>query len=1017
MSVDSTHISQSFLMDGRTANFTFTFACLKTEPESVKVRKLNSVNPNTYSTLAYTTDYTVAVNSDNSGGVLTVVNTAGTDTLFVYRETSDKQESDYEDFNQFPADTLEQDLDRRTMRSQETEDGVNRALKFSISSSISGITLPVPVDQRSLKWSGTGGTLVNTDFPPDSAPSIAISAMTISMSAATASSISQIAAASSATVAATQATLASSYATIAGTYATLAISAANTALGANRTIDTLLITTNAVINIMTAGNLDVTTRGNIASLFAPLFSSTTANITGLTVGTLNITNMDTVTVGSITVTTDATIQMAVIENASIATLRITTAATANMMDMAVATAGMLLVTTSANVNLFTAGTVNITTRATISSAVITSLTATTVTLSSGTIAKEVNIGIATTGATPTFTTQADFNKLFGSAGRASGGTIASAGTDSISVGAGTGFIKSTDSDTATIISFDWASASSISVATNTTTYIYIDYNGGIPTIATTTVNNSWDLDTSFPLGSVVQEVGVCHILNNPWWVTDGTTNIIERADAMSLIFRDSNFGGLILSSTADRRIAVTAGKLWARLNEFSIPALATNSTFEIYWRTSSTVWVEEVVSTLSTINYNNLTTNTLTAIDNNKYVNWWVYAEADDASISLVYPQNQYLSAAEAEAVGSPSSLPKHIEKHGILIGRIIMQQGTTAPIETQSAFSTVFAASASADHGNLAGLSDDDHLQYVPVTGTRSATIPTLSITTSATIANLNSGLVTFGNLSVTSFATINLLTTGNLSVKTSASIASGTITNLYSGPSTIGSLIVTTGGVIGLLTSGNLNVTTTATISNGVITTLQSGLTTIGNLMVTTNSNFALATVGNLTVTSTATIAVGSVGLFTVGTLGVKTSATIANLTVTTATITSLTATTISYGTSINYPTIVKSVEIESPTASENITLFKVASAATITDMYAVVRGTSASTTWVIKHGTDRSGGGSSVNTAGTTTTDTTSGSTVTTFTDATIVANSWVWLVTTATAGTINSLNVTINYRMDA
>ena len=85
MAVDSTNISQSFIKDGKTANFTFTFACLKSEPESIKARLLNSVNPNTYSTLTYDTDYTVAVDADAQGGVLTLVNTSGTETLFIYR--------------------------------------------------------------------------------------------------------------------------------------------------------------------------------------------------------------------------------------------------------------------------------------------------------------------------------------------------------------------------------------------------------------------------------------------------------------------------------------------------------------------------------------------------------------------------------------------------------------------------------------------------------------------------------------------------------------------------------------------------------------------------------------------------------------------------------------------------------------------------------------------------------------------------------------------------------------------
>lgn len=965
MSVDNTTIKQSFTMDGATTAFTLTLNVLYAEPTGIKAVVVNATNTRT--TLAYTTDYTVVPNVSGVGGIIYVTNArSATDKLWVYRDTSDLQSSDYEDYNQFPADTVELDFDRRTMRSQEMKDDLARALKFSVvTSNLTNSTLPTPVDGMCLVWSGTDGTLINSTVSADSASTLAISAATVAQGAATAASVfadnalaSQYAASSSASIATAS--------------AILAISAANTALGANRTIDTLLITTNAVINIATIGTLNITTNASIAMMTA----------TAATVGTLAI----------------------------------TTAASANMMDMAAATAGQLLVTTMATVNAMTAGNVRITTNASIANATVTALTVTTVNLSAGTIAKEVNIAIATTGASPTFTTQADFNKLFGSAGRASGGEITSAGTDSISVAAGAGFIKATDSDTATLISFNWA-AGAITVLTNTTTYVYVTYNGGVPTIATTTVDGDWDLDTSFPLGSVVQQFGECHILNNPWWVTDGMTNLVERSDARAMIFRDENVGGLILSTTADRRVAVTAGKLWARLNEFAITAVATNSTFEVYWRTSSTLWATADVTTLSTVKYNNITTNALTTIDNNKYVNWWAYAEADDDAVAFVYPQAQYNSAAEAEAVGAPSTIPDHLSKHAILIGRVIMQQGTTAPIETQSAFSTVFAASAAADHGNLTGLTDDDHTQYLLTSGTRSQ--GTINVATSATIAFLTATTANITNLTVgtVTITAMDTVTVGSITVTTDA-----TITALRGGLTTIGTLLCTTldtinvasigtlfvntSGSFALLTCGNLSVKTAATIASGTVTNLYAGPSTIGNLIVTTGGIIGLATAGNLTVTTAATILSLAAPTFRSTTS-----------TITTLIGASITATTISYGTSINYPTLVRAVEIENPGGAENITLFRVASAATITDMYAVVRGTSPSVTWVVKHGTDRSAGGASVNTAGTTTTDTTSGSTVTAFTDATIVANSWVWLVTTATSGTINSLNVTINYRMDA
>lgn len=110
------------------------------------------------------------------------------------------------------------------------------------------------------------------------------------------------------------------------------------------------------------------------------------------------------------------------------------------------------------------------------------------------------------------------------------------------------------------------------------------------------------------------------------------------------------------------------------------------------------------------------------------------------------------------------------------------------------------------------------------------------------------------------------------------------------------------------------------------------------------------------------------------------------------------------------------VKAITLESPTSSEDITLFFTDDAITITQLNAVSVGTSPSLTYTIRHGTDRSATGNEVVTSGSTTTSTTTGDEVTSFNDATIPAGSWVWLETTAQSGTITNTNVTVEYTRD-
>lgn len=110
---------------------------------------------------------------------------------------------------------------------------------------------------------------------------------------------------------------------------------------------------------------------------------------------------------------------------------------------------------------------------------------------------------------------------------------------------------------------------------------------------------------------------------------------------------------------------------------------------------------------------------------------------------------------------------------------------------------------------------------------------------------------------------------------------------------------------------------------------------------------------------------------------------------------------------------PILEKTITIENPTDAEDMTMFFTNRAITITEMRAVLLGSSTpSVTWTIRHhATDRSNAGNEVVTSGTTTTSTTSGSDVTSFNDATIPTDSFVWIETTAQSGTVTELSVTL------
>jgi len=159
MSVDTTARKQSFTLDGVTDTFDFTFRALAAT-DILAIATTGGTDTN----LTYTTDYTVALESDGVGGTLTLVSAAstGTGTLTVYRTTTNKQESDYEDYNQFPADTLEEDLDRRTLVSQELSETNNRTVTLAITaSSGTSTTLPTPSTDKIVGWNTAADALEN----------------------------------------------------------------------------------------------------------------------------------------------------------------------------------------------------------------------------------------------------------------------------------------------------------------------------------------------------------------------------------------------------------------------------------------------------------------------------------------------------------------------------------------------------------------------------------------------------------------------------------------------------------------------------------------------------------------------------------------------------------------------------------------------------------------------------------------------------------------------------------------
>ena len=104
-------------------------------------------------------------------------------------------------------------------------------------------------------------------------------------------------------------------------------------------------------------------------------------------------------------------------------------------------------------------------------------------------------------------------------------------------------------------------------------------------------------------------------------------------------------------------------------------------------------------------------------------------------------------------------------------------------------------------------------------------------------------------------------------------------------------------------------------------------------------------------------------------------------------------------------------KALTIINPTSSEDVVLFFTTTSITFSQIRSTVMGTSPSITFSIRYGTDISAAGTEVVTGGITCTNTTTGVSTTSFNNATVPIDNFVWLITTAASGTVTQLAVSL------
>ena len=484
----------------------------------------------------------------------------------------------------------------------------------------------------------------------------------------------------------------------------------------------------------------------------------------------------------------------------------------------------------------------------------------------------------------TYSTVQHLQDLYHSSGWASGGDIDMSGTNTVVVTAGTGLVRTSNDQTATLSYFDW---SELQFDFSGTSYVHIgiEYNSGSPQVVIYYDQpEPWNYNTDFPLGTVVKNgAGQYPVYTVPHAVGDHANFMIQRLSGVSGIQKDAGTGGLSLSSDASGQISLTSGALWDKLTKVSVSAI-TDGPFDIYYNVTSgaSFTVATAQTTWDSVKYDD--GGTLVDISSNNYGVNWFYLDLNGA-ISMIYGTAEYTTLAAAEDASAPVILPDRITYGGVLLAKIVFLEGNSDTAGGNANVTTYLGAMGGASsgggvssHNNLSGLQGGTSAEYFHLTNAQHTEVSTF----------LSNAVVT-SDLNLTGFGTVTIGT---------ADVNGGAIDG-----TTIGATIPSTAVFTDLTANGNINIDvsgsgnmdgviigattpaagnfTTVDINGGTIDSTSIGATTPSTgafTTVTTSTTLGVGT--NLTVTGSTTLN-GAVTLGNVSADVITVSGTIAGTT----------------------------------------------------------------------------------------------------------------------------------------
>lgn len=322
--------------------------------------------------------------------------------------------------------------------------------------------------------------------------------------------------------------------------------------------------------------------------------------------------------------------------------------------------------------------------------------------------------------TPTYQTIQDWFNATQSAGIIEGGSITDDGDGTVTITAGKGIIKTSNSETATGKFFDFSENTSLSLIDNSTNFIAVDYNAGTPQIISSTINTS-NGRTIFNLGKLYKEGTTIDIIDAGLHVADLAKRIQHHHIEKDVLDFTS---GAVVGETGTRNITVSSGVMYAGLNRLITEAVDTSGAddFELYYYDGS-AWQESDATQIDNLQYNDITSG-LSTLANNQYGIFWVF-KGTGSSVFVLYGQGSY-SLVEAQTSNVPAILPPHISGFSALRAKIIIKKSATSFTEIENTSNGSFQAQSASDHSELANLQGGTTDEYYHLTATEYSDLST---------------------------------------------------------------------------------------------------------------------------------------------------------------------------------------------------------------------------------------------------------------------------------------------------